>query len=605
MVGEESPRFVGRSMLRREDHRLLTGHGQFVADLVLPRMLHAVFVQQPACARAASARSMSAARPRCRASCCALTRRRAAAPGAACAGRPAVAAEQVATHVQHTIHQSAAAAARPRQGPPCRRGGRRDRGREPLSGRGRGRAGRARPRAAAGRRRSRGGVARRAGDHPRRVRDQPHRRASPSSKGDVDGRARAAPHRLQAPLLSPIATPRIPMECRGVVAAHDQRTDSVTIWSSTQVVHWVRREAAAAFLQLPEARVRCVALDVGGGFGIKGHVYPEDLLIPFLARRLGRPVRWIEDRREHLMCSCHSRDQLHEVEVGFDDEGRILAFATTSSSIAAPGIRSASASPTTPPSICPVPTRSRTSPRRRGSWRPTRCPTRLIAAPAGRKRPSRWSGRSIWSRTTLGLEPAEVRRRNMIRADEMPYRAGMPYRDGEPIVYDSGDYPGRAARRRSTRSAASPRSARASAKRGSYGRYLGLGIGCYVEGTGVGPFESALVRIDPTARSTSLAAPARRGRAWRRSSPRSSPTPGRSIPTMSSCRWPTPRAIADRLRHDRQPQHREPLGAPSTTRASGCATRCSPSPANMLECAPADLELRDGGSASSACPARK
>ena len=114
------------------------------------------------------------------------------------------------------------------------------------------------------------------------------------------------------------------MECRGVVSAYDPRTDSVTIWSSTQVVHWVRREAAS--LGLPEARVRCIALDVGGGFGVKGHVYPEDLLIPFLARKLGRPVRWIEERREHLMCCDHSRDQLHDVEVGFDDDGRILAL---------------------------------------------------------------------------------------------------------------------------------------------------------------------------------------------------------------------------------------------------------------------------------------
>ena len=109
------------------------------------------------------------------------------------------------------------------------------------------------------------------------------------------------------------------------VGAYDLRTDSVTIWSSTQVVHWVRREAAA-ILRLPEARVRCVALDVGGGFGTKGHVYPEDMLIPFLARLVGRPVRWIEERQEHFVCSCHSRDQLHEVEVGFDDEGRFIAF---------------------------------------------------------------------------------------------------------------------------------------------------------------------------------------------------------------------------------------------------------------------------------------
>ena len=117
----------------------------------------------------------------------------------------------------------------------------------------------------------------------------------------------------------------MPIECRGVVAQYDAAADAMTVWSATQVVHWVRREVAAT-LGMPEASVRCVALDVGGGFGVKGHVYPEDLLIPFLARRLSRPIKWIEDRHEHLMCSCHSRDQIHDAEIGFDGEGRILAF---------------------------------------------------------------------------------------------------------------------------------------------------------------------------------------------------------------------------------------------------------------------------------------
>ena len=133
-----------------------------------------------------------------------------------------------------------------------------------------------------------------------------------------------APHRLKRRFYHHRYA-AVPMECRGVVAAYDRRTESATIWSSTQVVHWVRREAAA-LLGLPEARVRCIAPDVGGGFGGKGHVYPEDLLVAFLARRLGRPVRWIEDRREHMMSATHSRDQLHDVEVGFDDDGRILAL---------------------------------------------------------------------------------------------------------------------------------------------------------------------------------------------------------------------------------------------------------------------------------------
>ena len=103
------------------------------------------------------------------------------------------------------------------------------------------------------------------------------------------GRCRRRAGARAAPAASAASTTTATPPCRWSAAASSPsttRTDSVTIWSSTQVVHWVRREAAA-LLGLPEARVRCVALDVGGGFGVKGHVYPEDLLIPFLARRLG------------------------------------------------------------------------------------------------------------------------------------------------------------------------------------------------------------------------------------------------------------------------------------------------------------------------------
>src|SRR5215831_11895973 len=119
----------------------------------------------------------------------------------------------------------------------------------------------------------------------------------------------------------------MPIECRGVVAQYDPATDSMTVWSATQVVHWVRREVAVR-LALPEARVRCIAPDVGGGFGVKGHVYPEDVLVPYLARRLGRPVKWIEDRLEHILNAAHARDDRHEVEIAFDAEGRFWRSAT-------------------------------------------------------------------------------------------------------------------------------------------------------------------------------------------------------------------------------------------------------------------------------------
>ncbi len=288
----------------------------------------------------------------------------------------------------------------------------------------------------------------------------------------------------------------MPMECRGVVGLHEPRTDLVTIWSSTQVVHWVRREAAAV-LQMPEARIRCVALDVGGGFGVKGHVYPEDLLIPFLARRLGRPVQWIEDRREHLLCSCHSRDQIHDVEIGFDQDGRILALRDgflvdcgAWNPIGAGVVYNTAVHLPGPYKIDALAIEARIAATNKTPNAPYRG--------AGRPEAAFAMERSMdLVAAELGLEPAEVRLRNMIGPEQMPYPIGMPYRDGEAIVYDGGDYPAalnnalgalgglKAFRQRQ-------RDARQA------GRCLGLGIGCYVEGTGVGPIESALVRIDPS-----------------------------------------------------------------------------------------------------------
>lgn len=288
----------------------------------------------------------------------------------------------------------------------------------------------------------------------------------------------------------------IPMECRGVVAAHEPRTDNVTIWSSTQVVHWVRREAALT-LGLPEARVRCIALDVGGGFGTKGHVYPEDLLIPFLARRIGQPVKWIEDRREHLQSACHSRDQLHDAEIAFDDSGRILAFrdrflmdcgAWNPVGIGIPFN-----------TACHLP----------GPYRIDHLSvdTRVVATNKVPNAPYRGAGRpeaaQVMERMMdlvareIGIEPAEVRRRNLVGPADMPFPMGIPYRDGEPVVYDSGDYPQALEQALEAVGGLDAFRERQRVARAS-GKYLGIGVAMYTEGTGVGPFEGATVRIDPT-----------------------------------------------------------------------------------------------------------
>ena len=314
-------------------------------------------------------------------------------------------------------------------------------------------------------------------------------------KGNVDAALNSAPHRLSRRFYHH-RYGALPMECRGVVSSYDKRTDSITIWSACQVVHWLRREASTV-LGMPEARIRSLALDVGGGFGVKGHVYPEDLLIPYLAREIGRPIKWVEDRHEHFMSACHSRDQVHDVEIGFDDDGRLLAFRDDffvdcgawnpigsgiayNTAVHLPG----------PYKFDHFSVRSR-----------------IVATNKVPNAPYRGAGRpeatfamermmDLIARE-LKLDPAVVRMRNMIPHSEMPYSLGIPYRDGEPIVYDSGDYPESL---RLALEAIGGLDAFRERQRAAHaqGRYLGLGLGCYVEGTGVGPFEGATIRIDPT-----------------------------------------------------------------------------------------------------------
>jgi aerobic carbon-monoxide dehydrogenase large subunit len=485
--------YIGRSITRREDKRLLTGRGQFIADFELPHMLHAVFVRSPLAHARIKAIDLS---------------RAAAAPGVVYAlGGPELAQllppvpdtqlvlpSKWTTQVQHKFIN-------PQQ---------------PLLAHDKVRhVGEAVAVIVARDRYAAEDAAQlvELDLEPLPAVLDPESALSAAStivhdrfntnliggftiaKGDVAKVMARTPHRLKR-RFHHHRYAAMPMECRGVVSLHDPRTDSVTIWSSTQVVHWVRREAAAV-LQLPEARIRCLALDVGGGFGVKGHVYPEDLLIPFLARRLGRPVKWVEDRREHLICSCHSRDQIHDVEVGFDGDGRILALRDSFlvdcgawNPIGAGVVYNTAAHLLGPYKVGALAVDARIAATNKTPNAPYRGAGRPEAAFAMERVVDLVAGELV-------LEPAEVRLRNMIRDDEMPYAMGMPYRDGQPIVYDGGDYPAALEKVLEAVGGLPAFRERQRAARDD-GRHLGLGLGCYVEGTGVGPFESALVRIDPS-----------------------------------------------------------------------------------------------------------
>ncbi|HEX2226578.1 MAG TPA: xanthine dehydrogenase family protein molybdopterin-binding subunit [Candidatus Binatia bacterium] len=311
-------------------------------------------------------------------------------------------------------------------------------------------------------------------------------------KGNVDAALRSAPctlrerfrhHRYCA----------APLECRGVVAWVEPKTNVLTVWSSTQMPHLVRRQIAAQ-LGLAEERVRVIAPDIGGGFGPKVFVYPEEVLVPFLALQLGRPVKWIEDRTEHFISTAHSRDQLHDVEVGFDASGRILALrdrflldngaynpmGLTDAYNTAAHLQGPYKIPNVAVSGTCVSTNKVPNAPYRGAGRPEAVfvMERCIDTIAAR----------------LGMDPAEVRRRNFVQPEEMPYQAGIVYRDGEPVCYDSGNFP--ETLNRALEAAGYDELRKQQKEFRGNGRYIGIGIGCYVEGTGVGSFEGAKVRID-------------------------------------------------------------------------------------------------------------
>ena len=250
-------------------------------------------------------------------------------------------------------------------------------------------------------------------------------------KGDADRAIRDAPHKLGERFRHHRYC-GAPMECRGVVASPGPKPELLTVWSSTQVPHSVRRQIAVQ-LGLIEDRIRVIAPNVGGGFGPKVFVYPEEILVPYLTLQLGRPVKWVEDRREHFISTAHGRDQVHDVEIAFDEEGRILGlrdrFLLDNGAYNPMGVTDAyntAAHLQVPYKIanlsitgtCVATNKVPNAPYR-GAGRPEavfvieRC-LDLIA-----KR--------------LELDPAEVRLRNFVQPEDMPYNAGILYRDGQPV----------------------------------------------------------------------------------------------------------------------------------------------------------------------------
>ena len=259
------------------------------------------------------------------------------------------------------------------------------------------------------------------------------------------------------------------------------------------------RAAVANIFGLPDVAVEVITPDVGGGFGTKVlHPYPEEVLVPWAARLLGREVKWVEDRYEHFVSATHERGQEHHVRVGFDDDGIILGLevefwhdtgAYTPYGIVLPIITATQ---------LPGPYRHR---HYRVTFTSLYTNTVTCTPYRGAGRPQ---GCFVMERTIdriaeqLGLDRAEVRARNLIGPDEFPYDFGMVFQDGRPLIYDSGDYPAVLERLKDLvgwDGFAAEREAAA-----AEGRHLGIGLACYVEGTGVGPYEGGHVHVETNGR---------------------------------------------------------------------------------------------------------
>ena len=315
--------------------------------------------------------------------------------------------------------------------------------------------------------------------------------------GDPDAVFANAPHVIRETLLMDRGA-AMPMECRGVLARWDAHEELLTCWISTQGPIPIRNGLAAIF-HLPEHKVRVIAPDVGGGFGTKIMMfYPEEVLTPFAAISLGRPVKWIEDRREHFISANQERSQLHEVEYAFDEQGILLAVrdnfihdtgAYTPYGIIVPII-----------TACTLP----------GPYRIKNYYSefKVIYTNKVPVSPYRGAGRPhavfvmerIMDRISseLQLDRTEVRSRNFIHPDEFPWDVGLIYQDGGPTKYDSGNYQAGLDKLKILLDYDNFPEKQAEALK--KGRYLGLGIAYYVEGTGIGPYEGAQVRVESDGR---------------------------------------------------------------------------------------------------------
>ncbi len=318
------------------------------------------------------------------------------------------------------------------------------------------------------------------------------------ARGEVEKAMREAPLRLKASFATNRHT-GVTMETRGLLASHDKVSGLLTVWGPTKMIHRTR-QVLAGLLKLPEESIRYVEPDVGGGFGFRGEFFPEDFLVPWAAMRLGKPVRWIEDRQEHFMATNHSRQQWHDVEIGFSPEGKFLAFRDRIMMDMGAYIRpNGLVAPTHTVSSLPGPYKFP------AFEFELRCVMTNKTPHGSYRGPGMYEACFVRERAVnlvaarLGMDPAEIRRINMIGAEEMPFAVGT-YEYGHEVVYDGGDYRAALARALEEIDYVGIRARQPEQRKN--GTYIGVGFASYCEPSGLGAWEYARVALGDTGRVT-------------------------------------------------------------------------------------------------------
>jgi aerobic carbon-monoxide dehydrogenase large subunit len=312
--------------------------------------------------------------------------------------------------------------------------------------------------------------------------------------GDVESAIRAA-HAVIELDLQIGRHSGVPMECRGAIARYDTTRDVLELHGATKRPH-PNRDLVARMLGRSPSSVHLYECHIGGGFGVRGEIYPEDVLVCAAALKLNRPVKWIEDRRENLMACNHSRQQRHKVRAAIDRNGRILAlddefYHDQGAYIRTHGARVCDGTASTLPGPYDLP-----------AYRVTAHYRLTNKTPAATYRsPGRFESTFVIERVIdaiaakIGIDCVEVRRRNLVKAEQMPYERPLDIR-GTPVVLDSGDYPGML--NKVLDAVGWTKLQQDVKRRRAAGESVGVGLAFFLEKAGLGPVDGVRVTVDST-----------------------------------------------------------------------------------------------------------